>query len=154
MRKATQNTQKQPVGKGKEQPPPPPKEFSINDYVKDGLSREDVVDFKTAFDMFDCDNQGRVEVSELKEAFINLGFHQQSTFSERVFDYMSGFNGGKVDFEGFIKLATTRLNDKYTKEECDLIFSAFDYKNSGNFNIYDLKDTIRDLGMDIDEDEI
>ena len=67
---------------------------------------------------------------------------------------MSSQNGGKIDFAEFIKLATTRLNDNYSKEECDLVFTAFDYKSTGKFNIYDLKDTIRDIGADIDDDEI
>ena len=48
--------------------------------------------------MFDCDSEGRVEVSEVKEAFINLGFHHQSLFSERIFDYLSSQNDGKINF--------------------------------------------------------
>ena len=104
--------------------------------------------------MFDADQEGRIEISEVKEAFINLGFHQSSIFSERIFDYMTTLNEGKIDFADFIKLATTRISDKYTQDECNVVFTAFDYKNTGKFNIYDLKDTIRDIGADIDDDEI
>ena len=34
------------------------------------------------------------------------------------------------------------------------MFSAFDYKNTGKFNIHDLRDAIRDIGADYDEEEI
>lgn len=47
---------KQPATKAKEPVPAPRKEFNINDYIKGGLSKDDVTDFKTAFDMFDSDS--------------------------------------------------------------------------------------------------
>lgn len=36
------------------------KPFNINDYVKDGLSKDEVLDFKTAFDIFDHGGNGKV----------------------------------------------------------------------------------------------
>ena len=39
-------------------------------------------------------------------------------------------------------------------KETDLVFTAFDMKNTGKCNIYDLKDAIRDIGVGIDDDEI
>jgi len=35
-----------------------------------------------------------------------------------------------------------------------LIFTGFDPKGTGKFSIYDLKDTARDLGEDLNDDEI
>lgn len=118
------------------------------------LPKDEVLEFKTAFDMFDCDAEGRVEVSEIKEAFINLGFHHQGIFSERILDYMGTLNGGKIDFGEFCRLATDGLNDDFSLDQTNIIFTAFDIKNTGKFNIYDLKDTIRDLGVDIEDEEI
>lgn len=43
-----------------------PKEFNLNDFVSNSLSKDEVQEFKTAFDMFDCDSEGCVGVAEIK----------------------------------------------------------------------------------------
>lgn len=36
------------------------KPFNVNDYAKDGISKDEVMEFKTAFDIFDPNGTGRV----------------------------------------------------------------------------------------------
>lgn len=36
----------------------------------------------------------------------------------------------------------------------NVVFTGFDPKGNGKFNIYDFKDTVRDLGEDMNDDEI
>lgn len=43
--------------------PPPPqqvKPFNVLDYAKDGITKDEVLEFKTAFDIFDPSGSGKV----------------------------------------------------------------------------------------------
>lgn len=85
---------------------------------------------------------------------MNLGFHHQSIFAENILNYLQKKNGGVIDFGEFIRLATGKLNEQYTLAQNTIVFSAYDPKSSGKFSIYDLKDTIRNAGEDISEDDV
>ena len=46
------------------QPPPPPKGgFDVKQWTKNGVSEEEVVAAKTAFDLFDTDQGGSVDIN-------------------------------------------------------------------------------------------
>lgn len=90
----------------------------------------------------------------MKEAFIKLGFQNQSTMVIRLLDHLDKKNGGTIDFDEFLKIATYKIDESSSKEDCNKTFSCLDVTHSKRFTIYDLKDTIRDLGENIDQDEI
>jgi centrin-1 len=60
------------------------KTFNVDDYVRWDLSREEVKEIKQAFDIFDNDGSGIMDPSELKDAFINLGFTGQGKFVYQI----------------------------------------------------------------------
>ena len=60
------------------------KVFNVDDYVRWDLSREEVKEIKQAFDIFDNDGSGIMDPSELKDAFINLGFTGQGKFVYQI----------------------------------------------------------------------
>lgn len=83
-----------------------------------------------------------------------MGFHHQSKFAETILHHLEKKNDGVLDFGEFIRIATAKLSEDFTKEQTDLVFTAFDPKGNGKFDVYDLKDTVRDLGEDIPTDEV
>lgn len=85
---------------------------------------------------------------------MNLGFHHQSVFAENVLNYIEKKGGGVLDLGEFIRIATARIGEDYTKPQTNLVFSAFDPKFTGKFSIYDLKDTIRGIGEDISDEDV
>lgn len=48
------------------------------------IPREEVIEIKQAFDIFDDDLSGTIDPSELKEAFIKLGFSGQNKFVYQI----------------------------------------------------------------------
>ena len=74
-------TPQAPQGKQKRQETTP---FNVDDYVRWDLSREEVTEIKQAFDIFDNDGSGIMDPSELKDAFINLGFTGQGKFVYQI----------------------------------------------------------------------
>jgi Ca2+-binding EF-hand superfamily protein len=53
-----------------------------------------------------------------------------------------------------VRIATAKLDEDFTLPQTTVVFSGFDPKGTGKFNVYDLKDTARDLGEDLTDDEI
>ena len=80
MKKGTTSAPTNPApGKGAAttQPPkgkPAPKPFNADDYVSLTVPREEVLDIRTAFEIFDQDGSGIIDPLELKQSFIELGF--------------------------------------------------------------------------------
>lgn len=157
MRKSTQQTPakgKNLTSSQKKIEPPTPKKFDPQDYKSCGLSIQEITEFKNAFDTFDAHGKGAIDIAEIKEAFINLGFQNQSKLVIRLFDYLDKKNHGTIDFSEFLKICTCKLDENSSKEECDQIFTCADATHSKKFTIYDLKDLIKDLGEHIDDETI
>lgn len=49
-------------------------EFNPVDYIRPGLSAEEVIEIKEAFDFFDTDGSGEVSVREFVDALRSYGF--------------------------------------------------------------------------------
>ena len=46
--------------------------FDTKNYEKNGLTEDEVLEIKEAFDLFDTDKSGEIDVNELKQALLNL----------------------------------------------------------------------------------
>jgi Ca2+-binding EF-hand superfamily protein len=71
-----------------------------------------------------------------------------------VLQHLERKNNGVLDFAEFVRVATAKLDEDFTLPQTTVVFSGFDPKGNGKFNVYDLKDTVRDLGEDLTDDEI
>lgn len=71
-----------------------------------------------------------------------------------VLNYLEKKNNGVLDFGEFIRIATGKINEDFTVPQTNVVFAGFDPKGNGKFNVYDLKDVVRDLGEDLNDDEI
>ena len=100
--------------------------FNVDDYVRWDLSREEVTEIKQAFDIFDNDGSGIMDPSELKDAFINLGFTGQGKFVYQILAELDEDQSGGIEFPEFLKLATAKLSDKDSREDVMKVFNAFD----------------------------
>ena len=47
--------------------------FDTKNYEKNGLTEDEVLEIREAFDLFDTDHSGEIDVAELKQALMNLG---------------------------------------------------------------------------------
>ena len=61
-------------GKGKK----PSSQFDAEDHVRPGLSADEIMEIKEAFDLFDSDGGGTIDPAELKAAMTSLGFEAKS----------------------------------------------------------------------------
>jgi len=108
MKKATTTSQPPKAAK----PVSQPKAFNADDFVTVTLPREEVIEIRTAFEVFDDDGSGILDPSELKQAFFDLGFTGQNKFVYQILAELDEDQSGGIDFAEFLRLATAKIGDK------------------------------------------
>lgn len=111
---------------------PKPKKFNPDDYVTMTLAREEVIEIKQAFDIFDGDGSGMIDPAELKEAFINLGFSGENKFVYQILAELDEDQSGGIDFPEFLRLATAKMSEKDSRVEIIKVFNSFDVNRTVN----------------------
>lgn len=104
----------------------PKKAFDANNYVTAILPRDDVIEIKQAFDIFDGDGSGVIDPAELKQAFIDLGFVGNNKFVYQILAELDEDGSGGIEFDEFLRLATAKASEKDTRPEILKVFNAFD----------------------------
>ena len=112
---------------------PVKKEFNPEDYVTLTLPREEVVEIRRAFEVFDEDHSGIMDPKELITAFTNLGFSGQNKFVYQIMAELDEDQSGGIDFPEFLRLATAKIGEKDTRGEINKVFSSFDPNRAVNF---------------------
>ena len=116
--------------KGKPEPPKP-KAFNPDDYATMTIPREEVIDIKTAFDVFDADLSGILDPRELAQSFVDLGFTSGSNkFVYQILAELDDDQSGGIDFAEFLRLATAKIGDKDSRVEINKVFKSFDPNNA------------------------
>ncbi|KAL4443179.1 hypothetical protein ABPG74_002246 [Tetrahymena malaccensis] len=128
---------------------------------KTRIPREELIEIKQAFDIFDQSNDGKIDPSELKQAFEELGWRGNRQFIYKILQEIDNdYSGsGGIDFDEFLQIATSKVTDKNTKKETKKVFRMFDCHESnrngkGYITIDDLQRIAEDLGEEMTEQEL
>ena len=136
MKKTSASTNNPPASKAPVQQtkgvkvPEPKKAFSPDDFVSLTVPREEVIDIRQAFEIFDSDGSGIMDPAELKQAFIDLGFTGQNKFVYQILAELDEDQSGGIDFAEFLRLATAKIGEKDSRAEITKVFHAFDPNRS------------------------
>ena len=130
------------------------KVFNSLDYLRPGITEDDIDEIKEAFDLFDSDGSGTVEPREMKSAMQSLGFEAKGSTMFHVITELDKDGSGAIDFEEFIGMMVSKLSENESKAEIRSIFNIFDVDKTGHINIKNLKKIARDLGETVDDDEL
>ena len=111
--------------------PPPSKTFNPDDYATLTIPREEVIDVKTAFDVFDADLSGILDPRELAQSFVDLGFTSgNNKFVYQILAELDDDQSGGIDFPEFLRLATAKIGEKDSRAEINKVFKSFDPNNA------------------------
>lgn len=94
----------------------------------DGLSREEIEGVKSAFDLFDTNGTGLVNVKEIKSAMASLGFHIKYPAIYKIIsdlDTPQIAKRGGVDFKTFVNCLNNILMDRENEDNLAIIFQLF-----------------------------
>lgn len=120
------------------------------------LTKQEIDEFREAFDMFDMDGGGTIESHELRHVMNKLG---EQPSDEELDDMIRAvdLNGdGEIDFEEFISLMRLRMDERQRDPEEDLrdAFNMFDADRSGYIDREEVRMLMKKLAQTLTEDEI
>ena len=108
------------------------KEMKKNEFrLRQGLNKKQKEDLRTAFNLFDTDCLGTIDVSELKVALRALGFEPKKDEIRRLIGVNDDIKDkdnkstNSIDFNEFVNIMEMKMMEKETEEEIEKAFELF-----------------------------
>merc|ERR1712100_945544 len=95
--------------------------FQARKYERPGLKQDEIEEIKEAFDLFDTDQSGEIDLKELKAAMQSLGYESKNDTIFTMLAELDKDGNASLDFEEFLDLMSGK-DGKDTKDEIDKIF--------------------------------
>merc|ERR1712216_609559 len=97
--------------------------------AKGGLSEEQIEEIREAFNLFDADNSGAIDVRELKKMISDI----------------DNDGNGAIEFGEFLEMMTGKMGEKDTREDIEKVFKLFDDDNTGKISLRNLRRVAQEL---------
>ncbi|KAJ3361607.1 Centrin-1 [Kappamyces sp. JEL0680] len=118
------------------------------------LTADQKQEIREAFDLFDSDGSGTIEVKELKVAMRALGFEPKKEEMKKMMQDVDKNGTGKIDFNEFLELMTAKMAEKDSKEEILKAFRLFDDDGTNSISFKNLKRVAKELGENLTDEEL
>jgi centrin-1 len=119
-----------------------------------GLDEEAMEEVKEAFNLFDTEGKGSIDVRELKAAFRALGFQVKKVEIRQMFiDMDKDLSSALVSYDDFVEMVTPRMQNRDSREEIMKVFALFD-DNTGAISFKNLKRVAMELGENLTDEEL
>lgn len=120
-----------------------------------GLDEEAMEEVKEAFNLFDTEGKGSIDVRELKAAFRALGFQVKKVEIRQMFiDMDKDLSSALVSYDDFVEMVTPRMQNRDSREEIMKVFALFDDDNTGAISFKNLKRVAMELGENLTDEEL
>merc|ERR1712196_172774 len=107
--------------------------------AKGGLTEEQIEEIREAFNLFDADNSGAIDVRELKAAMRALGFEVKKEELKKMINDIDNDGNGSIEFQEFLEMMTGKMGEKDTREDIEKAFKLFDDDNTGEISLRNLR---------------
>ncbi|XP_076991969.1 centrin-1 [Tamandua tetradactyla] len=118
------------------------------------LTEDQKQEVREAFDLFDADGSGNIDVKELKVAMRALGFEPRKEEMKKMMCEVDKEGTGKISFNDFLAVMTQKMAEKDTKEEILKAFRLFDDDETGKISFKNLKRVASELGENLTDEEL
>ena len=129
-------------------------DFDPEDYSRPGLTEEEILEIKDAFDLFDVGKTGKIETRDLKQAMENQGFQYKSPTIFKMVCELDVEGRNRVDFDEFLDMMTENVVEESSKDEVRKVFNLFDVDQTGFIELKNLKKIAKELGENLKEEDI
>ena len=123
-------------------------------YQRPGVSQDEIAELHEAFNLFDTERKGTIEVAELKHSMNSLSYDRKNKMIHQIMDKLAALKQDTIEFEEFLDLMTARISDKESKENINKVFELFDDGSKGHINVEDLKRITEELGEQMSDEEL
>ncbi|XP_043912962.1 centrin-1 [Protopterus annectens] len=121
---------------------------------KADLTEEQKQEIREAFDLFDTDGAGTIDVKELKVAMRALGFEPKKEEIKKIISEIDKEATGKIGFNDFLAVMAQKMAEKDSKEEILKAFRLFDDDETGKISFKNLKRVAKELGENLTDEEL
>ncbi|CAK6450122.1 unnamed protein product [Pipistrellus nathusii] len=118
------------------------------------LSKEQIQEIRQAFNLFDTDATGTIDVKEIKVVMRALGFEPKKEEITKMISEIDKEETGKMNFNDFLIVVTQKMCEKDSKEEIMKAFKLFDDDETGTISFDNLKGVAMELGENITDEEL
>lgn len=118
------------------------------------LSDDQKLELREAFELFDADKTGSIDLHELKVLMRALGFDVKKADIVKMVHDVDPNNTGSVDYPQFLEIMTERYAERNPEEEILKAFQLFDDDHTGRVSLKNMKRVARELGENLSEDEL
>ncbi|TRZ03426.1 hypothetical protein DNTS_000420 [Danionella cerebrum] len=112
---------------------------------KPELTEEQKQEIREAFELFDTDASGKIEVKELKPKKEEI---------RKMIVEVDKDGTGKISFSDFQSMMTQKMAEKDSKEEILKAFRLFDDDETGKISFRNLKRVAKELGENLTDEEL
>merc|ERR1719473_1026725 len=119
-----------------------------------GLSTQQVTECREAFDLFDTDASGSIDIRELKVAMRALGFEVRSDEVKKMVEDLDRDGDGTVDFDEFLAMMSGKIGGKDAREQLMEGFALYDDDETGRISLSNLQRVAAELGETMGEEEL
>ncbi|KAL0210419.1 hypothetical protein RCL1_004855 [Eukaryota sp. TZLM3-RCL] len=118
------------------------------------LSREQELEIREAFSLFDADGNGTIDASELRIAMKALGLESSRTDVSRLIAEVGTHSDSVITFDEFRQMMARKLANRDPTEEMTKAFELFDHDGNGYIDLEDIKKVTLELGETISDEEL
>merc|ERR1711977_814614 len=111
-------------------------------------------EIKEAFDLFDTDGSGNIDLKELTIAMKALGCEPKPGEIEKMISEVDDDGGGEIGFDEFLKMMTNKILNKDPKDDMLKAFKLFDDDQTGSVSFKNLKRCAKETGQTLDDEEL
>merc|ERR1711970_1700162 len=121
---------------------------------KTELDEQEKQEIKEAFDLFDTDGSGNIDVKELTIAMKALGCEPKPGEIEKMIGEVDDDGSGEIGFPEFLQMMTHKILNKDPKDDMLKAFRLFDDDQTGSVSFKNLKRVAKETNQTLTDDEL
>nr|KAJ3420125.1 hypothetical protein HK105_006063 [Polyrhizophydium stewartii] len=120
----------------------------------EGLSEEEVAEFREAFALFDKDGDDTITTKELGTVMRSLGQNPTEAELQEMINELDADGNGTVEFDELMAMMTRKMKEIDFEEERREAFKMFDKDGNGFITAAELKIVMTNIGEKLTDEEI
>ncbi|KAI3388917.1 hypothetical protein SNEBB_006743 [Seison nebaliae] len=125
-----------------------------NNTTSDGLTPEQIAEFKEAFALFDKDGDGNITTKELGTVMRSLGQNPTEGELQDMINEVDSDGNGRIEFPEFLQMMARKMKDQDSEQEIREAFRVFDKDGNGFISAAELRHVMTHLGEKLTDAEV